>query len=93
MRRPLHLVMVGAVLLLLSLLPVLVAFENWPWHFVAVLLSPALVVAAAIALGCLLELLRRGWKRHVFATMLLTVLAVLAWIYSFALTFANMAEF
>jgi hypothetical protein len=75
-----HAMMVGCILLLVSLWPLLVIFEGWPFSYVLPV-TISLPLAAGFVLGCIVELLRRGWNFRVFITMLLCCLAVAVWIF------------
>jgi len=85
-----HAMLVSCILLLASLWPLLVVFEGWPFSFVLPI-TLSLPLAAAFGLGCFVELLRRGWDYRVFITMLLSCLAVAAWVISCVLRFRIMA--
>jgi hypothetical protein len=81
---------VGGILLLVSLWPLLVTFEGWPFSYVLPF-TVSLPVAAAFVVGCIVELLRRGWNFHVVITMLLSCLAVAAWVFFCVLRFRHLA--
>ena len=90
MRSSSHAMAVGGILLLVSLWPLLVTFEGWPFYYVLPF-TVSLPLATAFVVGCIIELLRRGWNFHVFVTMLLSCLAVAAWVFSCVLRFRNLA--
>jgi hypothetical protein len=85
-----HTMIVAGVLLFISLWPLLVAFEEWSFSYVLPF-TVSLPLAVGFLIGCLVELLRRGWSFQVFVMMLLSGLAVAAWLYSCVLRFRYMA--
>ena len=85
-----HAMAVGGILLVISLWPLLVTFKNWSFSYVLPFII-SLPVAAGFVVGCIVELLRRGWNFHVLITVLLSGLAVAAWVFSCVLRFRHLA--
>ena len=85
-----HAMAVGGVLLLFSLWPLLVTFENWPFSYVLPF-TISLPVAAGFVLGCLLELCLRGWNFRVFMTLILSGMALAAWVLSLVLSVRHLS--
>ena len=90
MRSSSHAMAVGGILLVVSLWPLLVTFEGWPFSYVLPF-TVSLPLAAGFVVGCIVELLRRGWNFHVLITMLLSCMAVAAWAFSCVLRFRHLA--
>ena len=92
-----QLIVVSGVVLLVSCWPLLGAAEGWPFAYVSNLFAifpcvVSLILAPAFVLGSMIELLRRGWNLRVFIAMLLSGLAVAAWVFSFVLRFRRLAN-
>ena len=91
MRSSSQALLLGGILLFVSLWPLLVTFEDWSFLYVLPF-SISLPLAAGFMVGCIVELLRRGWSIHVLIAMFLCGLAVAAWVFSFVLRFRYLAH-
>ena len=89
-----HVLAIGCILLLISLWPLLVSFGGWSFSYILATFPCiiSLPLAAGFVIGCVVELLRRGWNFRVFITLLVSGLAVSAWVLFFVLRFRNMAN-